>query len=529
LWKEVAESTLAVTRLPEVDGAIATRLADPQCAWWSNADLTGGFSTDHVAREAAQLPGLAFCGPDLLVSAVVRRVIRSGTKKARKAVLELLAEVPATYARPEVAVLALEQWARGIDTVRFWQLALSARTAEEVYREYQPWLRTVPESDRREAHRQFFGSKGAVAYDGRGPDGKPIGVVLTMALTAPAARLEFLRDLEVLLLSEENPVVLATPVWADGTLDLDTLLDRLRAADGRPIGALDLVQALHRLRPCDPTRAADIEHLARSGGSWRTSPSLTAPDGDESWEVLELVRTWVEAEGLPPLEPEVTDGTWSTRALAPVPWSLCAAAPVELRAGQWAVAHPGHVVPVARVFPLWPDRSVPATGWQGSAGSTGFPAEMSGRFERPLHEALVGMLAHGIERRDAAALAAACRAVRRGKVDSVLFVQAVVAATDEGNLKVGRLAQATQHLFEQDALAQFWHAALQATEALAARPGPPARGLVQLVEVLTAYAHEVPDPVVPPALRAVADAGGGSRYHRSVAALVEALAQGGSR
>jgi hypothetical protein len=530
LWKEPSGSSLAETRLPTVDGALARRLADPQHAWWSERDVTGGFTTLHVARDPDQIPGLAFCGPDLLLAAVVRRVIPAGLRQARRAVLDLLASVPATHVRPEAAVTALEEWARGVDADRFWQLA-SARTAQEVYREYQPWLRTLPEAERRQVASQILGSRqGLVLYDGQGPDGQPVGVVLSMALNVPAARHELLRALEVLLLAEHNPVVLATPVWADGTLDLDTLLERLRAVDRRPIGPLDLVSALHRLRPFDPGRARDVDDLARSGGSWRTSPELTSPGGTESWDVLEVVRTWVGAGGLPPLEPELTaEGHWTTRTLAPVPWASCAAAPPELRAGHWAVGLPGSVAPVARIFPSWPDRVVTGTAWQRSNGSVGFPAEMSGPFGRPLHEAFLGMLVHGIERRDGASLAAARRVARRGKVEPGLFVQAALAAADDGSLKVGRLAQATQHLFEQGALAQFWEAALGAADALATRPGPPAQGLGQLVDVLAAYAHEVPDPSVPAGLRALAEAGGRSKLHQSVTALVGVLERGGAR
>jgi hypothetical protein len=530
LWKKPAESTLAESRLPRVDGALARRLVDGQVTWWAHADVTGGFSTAHVARDPAQTPGLAFCGPDLLVAAVVRPVISAGVKKARKAVLDLYEGRPPTYARPEVSLVALTYWARGdIDATRFWELALSARTAEQLQHEFRQRQLTLSDSERQELQRQLFYGPDVIAYDGDGPRGEPVGLVLSASLNEPAARLDFLRNLEVLLLAERNPVVMATPVWADGTLDLDNLLARLRAAEGCPIGPLDLVQALHRLRPCDPSRIHDIEELANSGGTWRTAPALTTPGGAESWDVIELVGTWIGGGGLPSLEPQLApDGTWSTSAVAPVPWAACAAAPAELRAGEWQIAKPSHVVPVARVFPMTPDRTIPAGG-HGGGGAIGFPAEMSGRFERPLHDALVAMLVQGIENKDAASLGSACRAIRRGKVDPALFVLAVLAGFEQGNVKLERLAHATHHVFEQDGLAQFWDAALGAAEALTARPGTPAIGLAQLVEVLTAYAHEVPEPSVPPGLRAVAEAGGRTKLHQAVVTLVGSLEQGGSR
>ncbi|WP_248580833.1 hypothetical protein [Nocardioides sp. InS609-2] len=101
-----------------------------------------------------------------------------------------------------------------------------------------------------------------------------------------------LRLLEGLLNIEHNDVVLAAPTWADFTLDFDDLLARLMACEGRPVGPLDLVQALHRLRPVDPARLAELRGL-----NVRTTPELTSPDGDESWDAVELVRSWVSSGG----------------------------------------------------------------------------------------------------------------------------------------------------------------------------------------------------------------------------------------
>jgi hypothetical protein len=368
----------------------------------------------------------------------------------------------------------------------------------------------------------------AVALDGPAPDGESYGVVLARSLDRAAARLEFLRGLEGLILADQNPTVLATPVWADGTLDLDHLLHRLRAADGKPIGPLDLVQALHRLRPCDPARVQDVDDLKASGGVWRTAAALTSPDGNESWDVLELVRRWLAEGGLPPLHPiRGADGLWKTQAVSPVPWSACVAAPPELREDRWSLSQNADTVSMARIFPLWPDRTCPAQGSDSNAYPASFPALLSGTFGLPLHQAFLSLLLSGIGRRDACCLDTARLALRCNKVSVSTYTSAVVSRYQVHQLKVETLIKATEAMFEQDCLAQFWEPSLSAADALCGLPGTPVKGLASFLDVLTAYAHEVPEPVVPPALRAFASSPDKTRPYHAARALVQALETSG--
>ncbi|MCL2466654.1 MAG: hypothetical protein FWF02_14465 [Micrococcales bacterium] len=88
-------------------------------------------------------------------------------------------------------------------------------------------------------------------------------------------------------------VLLCVPTWSDGTLSFDDLLDRVKAAQDEGYWPHDLAQALLRLEPTDPRRAAELDGL-----SLKPAANADLPDA------VPLIRAWVAAGGI--VIPEAT-------------------------------------------------------------------------------------------------------------------------------------------------------------------------------------------------------------------------------
>ncbi len=165
---------------------------------------------------------------------------------------------------------------------------------------------------------------------------------------------------ESMLAAEHTPTLLSTPSWSDGTVEFADLERRLRACHGTQVGPLDVLLALHRLRPT-PTEARI------DGPVVRTVPALTSPDSDESWDVVAMVNTWVAGGGLPALDVEVQYGAQPgggvriiDHTVDPMPFVLSRA---YRRAG---LDKPSNLATLDQMFlaPRWGDRvGAPARQW----------------------------------------------------------------------------------------------------------------------------------------------------------------------
>jgi hypothetical protein len=76
--------------------------------------------------------------------------------------------------------------------------------------------------------------------------------------------------------------------------------------------------------------------------------------------------------------------------------------------------------------------------------------------------------------------------------------------------------------FEFGGFRGLWPSLLKIAAALCTVPEPPAE-LPALMGLLSDYAHEVPEPVIPESLRVFADGAGTARGRTEARALVEAL------
>jgi hypothetical protein len=455
----------------------------------------------------ADTPGTQLTYPDRLLSAIVRAIYRHGAGAVREA----LTGIERKFQAPSMDVTAaIDLWvADRLDVPTFWRVAFHGLTHHEVT---QVWWDDPTMTDD-EAREQVRERVRALPGLSQALDIDPL--VLPSILNSAPARLAFLRACESLLRAGDTPVVLCAPTYADCTLDFDDLLARLRAADGAPVGPLDLVQALHRLRPTDPARLAELE-----GMTMQSAAELTDPEGVEVWDAVDLVRIWVGSGGLPPLEPVNNEGNWSTTAKAPVPWSRCAAAPEQLREDPWS---PGPIIDTVRLMPLWGDRTI-VDAYQSYSYYAPhlFPGRIAGPFGLPLHDRLLSLMTLEDKRQNPEALHAVIDVARHERIDPELAAAAAVGRHGAGSLAAGRLAQSLGTAFEDGGLRGMWPSALAIAAALCEVSNRPS-GLPDLLRLLTAYAHEVREPRVPDALRRFAQGPGSSRSHVESRVLVAAL------
>jgi len=446
-------------------------------------------------------PGTLLTYPDRLLAAIVRAVYRHGAGAVRETLTGIERKYP--YYSLDV-VAAIDLWvADRLDVETFWRVAFRGRTHDEVTRVW--W--DDPTLTRDEARER------SVALPGleQALDIEPL--VLPSGLNSAPARLAFLRTCESLLGAGDSPVVLCAPTYADCTLEFDDLLARLRAADGAPVGPLDLVQALHRLRPTDPARLAELAGLRAP-----TVAEFTDPEGVEVWDAADLVRTWVGSGGLPPLDPVNVEGKWSTTAKAPVPWSRCAAAPEQLRKDAWS---PGPIIETVRLMPQWGDRTmVDAYQIHTYYDPRHFPGRIAGPFGLPLHDRLLSLMT--LKQHAVSAMDTVIDVARHERLDPELAAAAAVGRHGAGSLAAGRLAQSLGIAFERGGFRGMWPSALAIAAALCDVPNKPS-GFPDLLRLLTAYAHEVPEPRAPEALRRFAEGPGSSRSHVESRMLVAAL------
>ena len=450
-------------------------------------------------------PGTALTYPDRVLAATVRAIGLHGQEAVRSA----LAGIERT-SEPLHVVGAIDLWAgHGVDTSTFWRLARTSVTHEETVRpryedEYVP---------RRAAYErvQALPSLPDALSSPENP------VQLPSSLDSGAARLAFLRALESLLLAEQNSVVLSTPTYADGTLDLEDLVSRLHTSEGLEVGPLDLVQALWRLRRVERYDADSLGSLA----GLRTAPRLTDPGDAQGWDVCAVVGDWVAAGGLPSLDPVAVDGRWTTTVVAPVPWSRCEAAPDELRQDVWWI---GRTPDLIRVMPRWADRVMLTAHAEFGLGyePRDFPGRAAGPLGLALHDFLVGHLGQDRRYFRDHQLNPDLDVVIRGRLVPETAVAAALGRHEAGTLALGRVTQGVRTLFEAGGLRGLWPTAFLIAAALCHVDRRPA-ALPEFLRLLTAYAHEVPDRTVPRPLRDFAGSKGTTKGHLDARALVAAL------
>jgi hypothetical protein len=532
---QVRLDQLAVHGRPIAEDLVALRSA-----------ITGGgvkWYDENISDVRMNPPGHAddvgsrLTTPDRILDEIVHAVAVHGAGQVKAA----LRGVTTSHAHRGL-VEAVAFWVEGPTNAEwFWQLAHDTMT----HQEYVDWHRDAnPHLNDREFPRFIHD-----IVDKMPPLTETLTELLTgriasdrlvrpRAATDDAVWFEMLRILETLLLAERT-VPLSTPTYADCTLDLDDLLARLETLVGRPdalVGPMDLVQALHRVRP-EPAladRVGDVDRLRElrpaDAGPLATAADLTSRDGLEKWDVLAEVTTWVRAGGVAPLNPQVVDQRWVTDVVSPVPFDRLHAAPAWFHTRNWALAeHASNVA--ARILPLWPDR----IGSAARVHATGFhpahiPGLMAGTFGLPTHDRLLQAAQTTVNGHENAVQCVLADFALRGRLDPTTLAQAAVDRHTAGTMKLAPIAAMFRESFQgrdlyagraPAALHGLWPATVAMAAALSAEKKGP-YGLPELLRLLTDYVIEVPAELaaVPDEIRALAGQSGTTKAHLEARVLV---------
>lgn len=293
--------------------------------------------------------------------------------------------------------------------------------------------------------------------------------------------LEFLHACEVLLLAEGGGVqVLSTPDRVDGTLGLDTLIDRL--AKARTVGPVDLRLALARLRPTSPGRAARVPP------SVRTDPALTAASGDQELDAAEMVRAWVGAGGLRCQPGPDAYGLRTFRIESPWSWDSLPA----------LSRRPVPDLPHYRHNDIWRLPGRPDVWLRNGLRVTSSRetlAEVGGALGVPGWRTVLATLATAPPDYTAVDFAALVRLQRQGRLDPVVAAATATAEWDAGSSVIGD-GVGWEHAFLRGALRGLWPVAVAVVEAGLARDERPAE-CDALQAVMRRYARHVPPGAVP--------------------------------
>ncbi len=317
--------------------------------------------------------------------------------------------------------------------------------------------------------------------------------------------------------------MVSAPDVADSTLGLGTLLDRLEATPA--VGPIDLMLAMHRLRPTVP------EDAARVAVEVPLAPTLTTPDGTATLSASALLREWLAGGGV---RVEVVEedteipGALEILVRPPVPWSVCE-----------AITFSDHLVgprltPGHDAFVL-PGRPSVALAWGLGvefSNETHF-VEVGGELEPAAWDYLLRALGRGEEvpsylTLGHSAFVTLVRLQDQGRLDPEVAVAAATARWD--SVKPGFTGGAVnwERAFLRGAMCGLWPVAVAVAAAgLERKDRPP--DLDALLDVLARHVHEVPDavlanPGLPPAFGRVAGEPGDDPLRHAVRRLVEAAA-----
>jgi hypothetical protein len=495
------------------------RLPPPE---WEAATLVGVLGYDNFGYEESHHPLCIYPEssslrkrphtwvPELALVATVNAVYTRGAESVRRSLRDIRRRH-----QPLPIVTAIDLWVGGrLDVPTFWRLA---RHSERSY-----W-NSVQEA--REFWEGEWGRVGDLAGFTKALARDPeLPVLRPHCVEDPVKLAMFLRACECLLLAESNGSVLSTPSWWDGTLELDDLLVRLEASGDAAVGPLDLIQALYRMRPVDRARADEVPV-----GRWFTDPALTSPDGGTAVDAGSLVRQWVTAGGLPPLDavPSEQEG-WSWKAAGPVPWSTSAAAPGEFDTNGGATL--GWPRDLLRTFPMWPDVAGRYLG--SSLPEERFPTGARGPFGTPLHANLLGLMSSLPDPKGYSYLPSLVHMAQVGRLDPTAAAAAMAlprgwrgrgwgGCRDE----FGGLAHTFRRVFECGGMVGSWPSALAV--GVVGLSAEERAGLDEYLRMLSDFAAEVPRPRasadVLAVLRDYAAQPGGDSVHDQARVLVGAL------
>jgi hypothetical protein len=353
---------------------------------------------------------------------------------------------------------------------------------------------------------------------------------------------------ESLLRAGRVPFLLSTSNRPDTTLDLEVLADRLRQSAAIGFAPLDLLQAVLRLGPVAPERAAELDglpvvvpdplsptpthipdatayvrDLIASGRTLR--PPITVQRmREEGW--LPVVGRDVEVPGWHPSIPaQPSNDFWL--AMLPVDPAefgvtldhLTASPGSEFTSGMFLHALPWAADLTVRAKGLWR----PPAGWWDPP----LPRQLSTPVAAgvPVHDALLREYDNPERECRDTAVQRTLAWIAEGRYAP----EAALAAAD-GRLAIDgmnlvHVSRAWDQVFNLGGLRAAWPVALGVAGLAAERVRKP-RGLADLLRLLVTYASEVPAAArqpVPPPIRALAEQKGSTKSHAEARLLLSAL------
>jgi hypothetical protein len=353
---------------------------------------------------------------------------------------------------------------------------------------------------------------------------------------------------ETLLRVGPSTELLSTPSRQDGSLVFDDLVARLGATAAVGYGPVDLLQALLRLEPTDPDRlhlldglaVAPYDHPQPRRRWWQRDTPV--PD-----DAVPVVRAWVHGGGVPVRLGTVVDG----HASCP---------PVRLPAlPPGLVGHPVVAALTAAVDlqpdPLWrPWHSswptadtvlgvVPAWSEVVAANQECFQAEhrltsshwlrvmvrAPGPLGPAVHLHAARLLGGPLAEERALAVETVLVAVGQRRLDPGLFAQHSLFFLSSGLAPLARTSEAWEQVVLGGGLAFLWPT-LRAVLQHATTHSPKPAGLAELLRMVRPYlgtvAANVPDPVLPDGVVALAGEAAASKARVEAGALVDAVVKG---
>ena len=353
---------------------------------------------------------------------------------------------------------------------------------------------------------------------------------------------------ESLLRAGRVPFLLSTSNRPDATLDLEVLVDRLRRSAAIGFAPLDLLQAILRLGPVAPERAAELDGLPVVVPDPLGPTSTHIPDATAYLRDLIASGRTVRApitvqrmreEGwLPSVGPDIEVPGWH----APIPTQppdefWLAGLPVD--PAEFGVTlddltgSPGSEVQSAtfwHAFPWSADLRVRAKGlWRPAFGwwDPPHPSRNGTRVAAgvAVHDAL--LREYGNDERECreTAVTTTLAWISEGQYTPEPALAAACGRLALDRINLARVAGAWDQVFNLGGLAAAWPVALGVAALAVERERKP-RGLADLLRLLVTYAPEVPAAArqpVPHPIRALAEQKGSTKSHAEARLLVAAL------
>lgn len=422
-------------------------------------------------------------------------------------------------------------WDEPTDVARF--LDALVRWAKADLPAAKSWFRSV------EAEREYVGQavdwatgrltgelvaeqeEAAARYHSGAPDGWNQEYTGLMGGRPAISAFSYLHVQEILLRAGEIPYLLSTPTYCNGVLAFDDLVERIRGYGSIPCGSLDLFQSLLRLEPVAPERVAELP-----------------ADGEG---VLAIIRQWVAGGGLPAFRARLEDGRFrAEKPTLPVDPAVFGGMAAALLTGRELVKPYEYLsymmteATTVGVIPNWPDlfaygllRDFEQGVRRASQHLHSLVTSAPGTAGRGVHRVLAIGLSYPDEESRLRAVDALLLLIGEGGFDAGLFETELRELVAAGSLPLARTSAALEQVVLAGALKQVWPAILAMADQAAGSVKRPT-GLPEVLSFVRRYLAAVPEPVVPPAVRALAASKGSTKAVVEARALVAAAEGVGS-